>query len=298
MWPRAAILHSAIVIYVICVSFAAILIRLADAPPLTIASYRLSIAALVMLSWAAWSRIRSSRVSTKQVSGGSSLNKRDIALILFSSVCLALHFAFWTASLDYTSVANSVVLVTTTPFMVALASRVLFGEPIYLYAMLGISVGIIGGLVLAAGDAGKPGQLMGDMLAFLGAVSVVGYLMAGRRLRRRISASTYNVWVYSGTALILVIAASLSGAPFTGFTQDTYVALLLLALVPQLIGHSLLNWSLAYATATVVAISVTAEPVIATLLAIPVLGEWPSQTSVAGGLLILMGIYLAVRPRT
>ena len=207
-----------------------------------------------------------------------------------------MHFWAWILSLEYTSVASSVVLVTTSPFLVAIASRAFFGEPIHRYTFAGIAVGIAGGVILALGDAsGGESEIWGDLLAFAGAVAIVGYMLAGRRLRRHVPALSYNSAVYSVTAVILLIAAMLAGDPFTGYTPQTYLWLVMVALVPQVIGHSLLNWSLAHVTATAVAIAVMAEPVIATAAAVIILGEAPPLTSVLGGVLILSGIYVAMR---
>ncbi len=282
--------YIALPVGVVAVSFAAIFIRLADAPPLVIASYRLSIGAAVMAA-ATVARWR----LPGNVIRSSTLTRRDIPLLGVASVCLALHFAFWIASLDYTSVTSSVVLVTANPLLVAVASRLLLGEPMRRRVLVGIAVGIVGGLIIAAGDAGRKGELTGDLLALLGAVSVVGYLLAGRRLRSHVPVLQYTSLVYSGTAVLLVAATLVAGDPFTGYTLGTYGAMLMLALIPQVVGHSMFNWSLAHVTGTVVAISVMAEPVITSLLAVPILGELPNSTSVAGGLLVLAGIYMAVR---
>lgn len=273
---------------VVAVSFAAIFIRLADAPPLVIASYRLLIGAGVMTAAASGERLRSRK--------RSSLTSRDIPLLSISCICLALHFGFWTASLDYTSVTSSVVLVTANPILVAIASRLLLQEQLKRRALAGIATGIIGGLIVGIGDAGREGELMGDLLAFLGAVATVGYLLAGRRLRTHVPVLQYTSVVYSGTAVLLVAATLVTGDSFRGYSQETYMAILLLALIPQVIGHSLFNWSLGHVTGTVVAVATMAEPVITSLLAIPILGELPNGSSVLGGACILAGIYLALRP--
>ena len=286
-------LYLGLVVGVVAVSLAAIFIRLADeAPPLTIASYRLGVGALLMMAFAGGAWVKNGGAALQ------GLNLGSLPLIGLSSFCLALHFWTWIVSLEHTSIASSVVLVTTNPFIVAIASRLLWGEPLYKHTMFGIGVGVVGGAVLALGDLGGEGrEFFGDVMAFSGAIAIVGYVLAGRHLRRHMPATTYNVSVYTGTAALLIAAALVTGAPFTGFSGETYLWLLLMALIPQAIGHSLLNWSLGYATATAVTISVMAEPVIATVVAIPILKELPPITSVAGGILILAGIYIAMRPR-
>ena len=148
------------------------------------------------------------------------------------------------------------------------------------------------------GDAsGGESEIFGDLLAFAGAVAIVGYMLAGRRLRRHVPALSYNSAVYSVTAVVLLIAAILAGDPFTGYTSQTYLWLVMVALVPQVIGHSLLNWALAHVTATAVGIAVMAEPVIAIAAAVIILGEAPPLTSVLGGVLILSGIYVCYEIR-
>ena len=278
---------------VFAVSFAAIFIRLADeAPPLTIASYRLGVGALVMILFAGLSWVKNRRSVFQGV------NWDDLPLLGFSALCLSIHFWTWIVSLNHTSVASSVVLVTTNPLIVAVASWLLWSEPVYRATMFGVVLGIVGGGILAVGDFASGGrELFGDAMAFLGAIAVVGYVMTGRKLRRRMPALSYNLLVYSGTAMLLILAAVIAGEPFTGFRTETYLWLLVMALIPQAIGHSLLNWSLGYVTATAVTIAVMAEPVIATAAAISILGEFPPPTSVLGGVVILVGIYVALRPR-
>ena len=117
----------------------------------------------------------------------------------------------------------------------------------------------------------------------------------GRKVRGRIPNLPYITVVYAAAAVVLVVAAVVSGAPLLGLPIETYFWMAMAALVPQAIGHSLLNWSLAYWPATNVTLAVRAEPVIATLLAIPVLGEVPPWTVIPGGALVMLGVYLAVK---
>ncbi|MBI4340427.1 MAG: DMT family transporter [Chloroflexi bacterium] len=273
-------------------SLAAVFIRLAgEAPPLAIAAYRLGIGSALVAAYA---------VAARWKDGGAllpGLRRADVPLLGFSSLCLALHFWAWIVSLQHTSVASSVVLVTASPLIVAVASRLLFRETLRAGTVAGIGVGILGGAALAVGDRGGEGRLFGDAMAFLGAVAVVGYMLAGRRLRRDMPATTYNAVVYAGAALMLLALAVGAGTPLNGFHGETYLWLVATGLVPQAIGHSLLNWSLGHVSATAVAISVMAEPVIATAVAVPALGESPPATSLAGGALILAGIYVAMRGR-
>ena len=138
-------------------------------------------------------------------------------------------------------------------------------------------------------------RLLGDGLALAGAVAVSGYIILGRRIRRHVANLPYVTVVYSAAAVMLLAMAVGSGAPMLGLPVETYLWMGLAALLPQAVGHSLLNWSLGHLSATKVTLMVRAEPVIATLLAAPVLGEIPPWTVVPGGLLVMAGVYLAIR---
>jgi len=271
---------------VVAVSFGSILIRMAEAPAIVIAAYRMGIAALLIAP-----------TTVALTHGRPRLRLRDILLCLAGAVFLALHFAAWITSLDYTSVASSVVLVTASPLMVALASHIFLKEPLERRVLLGIGLGLAGSAVIAVGDltSGGGDNLLGDALAFLGAVAITGYLLIGRKVRPRMPLMPYLTIVYVGSALLLLAGVGIAGASLTGYTGETYLFLVLVAIVPQVLGHSTLNWSLARISATLVSVAVMAEPVIATIAALILLNEVPPVTSLVGGAVILTGIYLAMR---
>jgi drug/metabolite transporter (DMT)-like permease len=271
---------------VVAVSFAAVLVREASAPALVVAAYRLGLATLVVVPVTLV-------VGRRQV---ASLRPRDIRFLLLAGCLLAVHFASWIGSLGLTSVASSVVLVTASPLFVAVASHFLFNEPMSRRLISGIALGIVGSAVIASGEfrdaAGK--EILGDAMAIVGAAAMAGYLLVGRSLRKRVPVLPYVSVVYGTAAIVLLAAVWFARESMTGYGGRTYLMLVLLALVPQLVGHSLLNWSLARVTATVVSISVMAEPIGSTALAYLVLHERPSTASLAGGVLVLLGVYRAV----
>jgi len=271
---------------VVSVSFAAIFIRLADAPPLVIAAYRLCIASL-LIDPVAWFR---SRHELRR------LTRRDIVLSMLSGTFLALHFGLWIASLSYTTVATSVVLVTTTPVFVAIASYFLFGEKLTWQTICGIVICLVGAIIIGYGNwMIGPAPLLGGVLAFLGAIAIVGYLLIGRRLRRNIGILSYASLTYTTAGILLLLATLVAGDNLVGYSANTYLMLVLLAIVPQLLGHSSLNWSLRFVSATLVTIAVLGEPVGATVLAFLILGEVPTWAEIGGGILILVGIFFAFR---
>ncbi|MEE8413423.1 MAG: DMT family transporter [Dehalococcoidales bacterium] len=271
---------------VISVSFAAIFIRLAEAPFLVIAAYRMCLASLVIVPLA-WAR------SGREL---RSLSRQHIILALISGAFLALHFGLWIASLSYTSVATSVVMVTTTPIFVAIASYFLFQEKLTRQTVLGIAISIIGAVFIGYGNWKLgPSPLFGGILALLGALAVVGYLIIGRRLMREIGLLSYISLAYGSAAVLLLVATLVSGYSLIGYSSATYIWLVLLAVVPQLIGHSSVNWSLRFIPATLVTIAILGEPVGATTLAFLILKEVPSLSEFGGGFLILAGIFVAFR---
>jgi len=271
---------------VVAISFASIFIRLAEAPSLVVAAARLSIASAILIPLA-WPK-------TKQELQG--LHSKDLLIFCLSGIFLALHFAVWIESLSYTSVAASVVLVTTNPIFVALASLFFLHESIGRLRCVGIGLSVLGGVVIGVGETGGGGHaLYGDLLALLGAMLMTSYLVAGRRLRKRFSLLAYISVVYGIAAVVLLGMCRITGASFYPYTGRTYAMFVLLALVPQLIGHSSFNWALRHVSASFVAVAILGEPVGATLLAYWILGETLTASLWIGGLLVLLGIYICAR---
>lgn len=271
---------------IVAVSFASIFIRLAEAPSLVIAACRLTIASLI-LAPAALIRAKEEL---------RTLTRGDLQLALLSGLFLGLHFATWISSLEYTSVASSVVFVSTSPIFVGLASHSLLKERVSPQMFLGIAVSMLGGMIIGYGDLGLGArELFGDLLAIAGAVMVSGYFLVGRRLRRQLSLLSYIFLVYATAAGFLVALCLLTGHPFSGYSRQTYLMFFLLAVVPQIIGHSSFNWALAYLPATFVGVSTLGEPVGSTILAYFILSEIPTLTKIGGGVLILAGIYVSSR---
>lgn len=270
---------------VMACSSSAILIRGADAPALVIAAYRMGLAAVPAGALAlATGRERPSQNGVW-------------AWPLLAGTFLALDFAFWTASVKQTSVITAMVLVTTSPVFVALASPFVLGERVPTATWAGIGIAIAGAALMAAEDLGEGlGTVVGDLSALLAAIFAAGYLMAGRRARPQLSWGSYIGVVYAVAAVLLVVSVMVAGDPFTGYSAKTFVVLGLLALVPQLLGHTAINWALAYVPAAMVAVSLLGAPVGATALAAVVLGEIPSAFEVAGALLVLTGVYVVLRP--
>jgi drug/metabolite transporter (DMT)-like permease len=288
----------------LAVSTGSIFVRYAQqyAASLVVAAYRITLASMILTPFA-WPR----RAEWK------GLTRKEAWLGLLSGFFLALHFATWISSLEYTSVASSIVLVTTIPLWVALLSPFTVKEAISRVVLAGMILALLGGAVVGFSDVCTlhGGRLIcppaeqffsgraffGDLLALAGAVTAAAYLIIGRRLRGKLSLLSYIFIVYGAAAITLLALMFASGGAARGYPPQAYLWFLLLALVPQLLGHSSFNWALGYMPTAVVSVMLLGEPIGATLLAYFLLGETPSILKLFGAILILAGIYLASRQR-
>jgi drug/metabolite transporter (DMT)-like permease len=288
---------------ILSVSTASIFIRFAqrDVPSLVIAAYRMSIATLLITPFVLYHR----RSELAYLRG------KNLVLVGLSGFFLAVHFATWITSLELTTVASSVVLVTTTPLWVALFSVIILKEPLHKTTLLGMMIALSGGLIIGFSDfCYKSGNgfacpdfqnlvrgevLLGDFLALTGAVMAAMYLIIGRKIRANISLLSYIFPVYGISALFLLALVILLRMPAFGFANQAYLWLLLLAFIPQLLGHTSFNWALRFLSAGYVSIALLGEPIGTTILAMIFLGEMPTFVKIIGGTLIFVGILLASR---
>jgi drug/metabolite transporter (DMT)-like permease len=163
----------------------------------------------------------------------------------------------------------------------------------------GIAVSVLGGMIVGYGDFGLgTRELFGDFLAIVGAVAVSVYLLVGRKLRRHLSLLSYIFLVYATAAVFLIALCLAMGHTFSGYPRQTYLLFVLLAVVPQIIGHSSYNWALKYLPATLVGVATLGEPIGSTILAYFALKEAPTLAKLGGGVLILAGIYVSSRAKS
>jgi drug/metabolite transporter (DMT)-like permease len=269
---------------IIAISTASIFIKLCVAPALIIATYRMTLASLILLPFASY------RTVWKE------WNKNEIGWLILSGILLAFHFAFWIASLKYTSVASSVVLVTTNPIFVGIGAFFFFKEPIRLNLILGIILSVLGSGLISFGDVTISGEtLIGDGLALLGAIAASGYLLIGRKMRKVQDLFSYIFPVYSIAAVVLAILSLSFRKHFFSYSSSTYLFLFLLAIIPQLIGHTTFNWALKYLPASMVAITILGEPIGSTILAYFILSEGLTIWKILGGISIFAGILIALK---
>ncbi len=290
-------------IAILAVSTAAILIRLVNdqASALVIAAYRLGISTLL-----------SAFLYLTSTHERSNLTRQNLLWMPLSGIFLAAHFVAWISSLELISVSSSVILVTTTPLWVALLSPLVLKEKVQPVFYVGMAFALLGGVIIALSSsctvegtglvceqnqfAGSPQMLKGMFLALLGAWMASGYMLIGRKIRAQTDNSQYTLIVYASAALILVFVSIFRGERLLGYSPRVYLVLLAMAIIPQMLGHSILNYALKFLPATLISMALLGEPIGSTILAILFLKEIPSTMEIIGGILILIGITVSVLP--
>jgi drug/metabolite transporter (DMT)-like permease len=271
---------------VLFVSFGAILVRLAAAPPLAVSFYRVAIASVILLPFAR----RDARRSWPALDG------RRRTLLFTAGLALALHFATWIASLSHTTVASSVLLVNTAPLFAIVLSRLFLHEKAPLVVRVAIPVAFAGAALIALGDwTGSPGSLLGNGLALAGAVTLAVYQVVGRGMREALPLNAYVLGVWSTAAGVLGVLALSSGVVLGGYPARTWLVFTALAIVPTLGGHGLVNKSLRSFPAPTVGLFLLGEPALASILAWLVFGEVPGPWTLAGGAVVLAALTLVLR---
>ena len=278
--------YAAIGTAIVAVSFSSIFIAWSSSDYVTIALYRLAFATAILLPFA--------------LRGGERLrgvSRRDALLMAGVGAILATHFTLWIASLKAgdvaVPVASSVILVTSHPVLVGLLSHFVFKERVNRTMAAGILLGFAGVVVIALADyrAAAP-TIVGDLLAFLGGVAAGLYLLAGRRIRQRVSLTSYAFIVYGSATAVLFAYALLLGASLApkGDVPREIGLFLAMAIVPHIGGHTLYNWALRWVSAPVVSLSLVGEPIGSSLLAWALLAQVPSGFVGVGGALAIVGI--------
>lgn len=274
-----------IAIGVIAVSLSAIFVKLADADAGVIAFYRMLFSVLIMSPVFFW----------KYTSEIKLLSKRDWTFSLVAGIFLAFHFILWFESLNYTSVASSTVLVTLQPLFAFAGTYFFFKERLSVKTILSGLIAIGGSVLISWGDFKISGAaLYGDMLALIACALVTAYLLFGQDVRKRLSLVTYTFVVYGVSTITLFFYIVIKGESFGPYPANDWMWFLLLAIVPNLLGHTLFNWSLKYVSTNVISIAILFEPIGAAILAFFVFNEYLIATQVIGGFIVIAGILLFV----
>lgn len=223
-----------------------------------------------------------------------SLGGREWRYALLAGFLLALHFATWVPSLDYTTVASSVALAATQPIWAALLARIM-GHVVPVRVWIGIAIALAGVLFLTGVDLTVSAEaLFGDLLALLGGVFAGAYVSAGAVVRRSVSTVTYTTVCYGTCALLLLLASIAAGAQLGGYEADDIAKLAALTLGPQILGHSIFNHVLTTTSTTLVSLAILMEVPIAAVLAALWLGQTPPLATLPAAVLLLAGIAVVI----
>jgi drug/metabolite transporter (DMT)-like permease len=287
--------YIALFVSIVSVSFAAILIKLSsmDEYPLTIAFYRLLFTTILILPFVVF--FKKTRYEIKK------LPRKTFLIMIGIGVILAAHFAFWITSLSFTSVASSVILVTAHPILVGPVSHFFFKEKLSIINSVGIIISVTGVIILVTGNI-QPGvetidTLEGNILAILGGIMAGLYILGGRKIRKTVSVTSYAFIVYSISAIMLLFLCIVFNSRLVNISLTDFEIFIAMAIVAGLCGHTLYNWSLKHVRASVASVALLGEPLGSTLWAIliPSIAQIPSNYTIFGGGIILLGIYLTAR---
>ena len=285
--PSASRLAVILALGVVATSLAAIFVRLADAPGVLVAAYRMLFAGLILVPWTLIALRR------------TPLTRHNLPFALLAGLMLAGHFATWISSLSYTTVAASVTLVSTGPIWMALFSWLFLRLAPSLSVIAGVMVAVLGGALIGFAGAGQGEggmSLVGNGLALAGAVFMAAYLLLGRSAQRRgLTLQAYVGVAYAVAATALLPLPWLFGHGYLGYNFETFFWILLLALIPQLVGHTSYNYAMRHVDPTLVATLTLLEPLGAGMLAFALFGEVPPALTLLGALLVLVGVGLTLR---
>ena len=221
-----------------------------------------------------------------------------IIIMIGIGLILAAHFSLWITSLKFTSVASSVILVAAHPFLVGPVSHFLFREKLSILNIIGIIFSIFGVIILVYGNYGLSSialdSLEGNILALLGGVAAGFYILGGRKMRKKVSVTSYAFVVYGVSTIALLLICLIFNAPVYNLSIQDYQIILLMAIISGIFGHTFYNWSLKYIRTSIVSVALLGEPLASTLFAyaIPWIHQVPSEYTILGGVVILIGIYM------
>ncbi|MBE1441925.1 DMT family transporter [Paenibacillus sp. OAS669] len=270
---------------IIAISFSSIFVKLSSAPVSVSGMYRLFITNLLMLP-----------MMWKYIPEIKKLSRKDWLLLIGSGAALGLHFLLWMASLKYTSVASSTVLLTLEPIFVLAGAFIVYRERTTTAAVAGICLAVLAAMMIGFKDFTVSGSaLLGDLLSLLGTAAVAVHMLLGQKLSKHIPSLLYSFVVFLVAGICFAIYNGFNGYSFIDYSINEYVLFLLLAIVPTVFGHVLFNWALKYVNAASVSSAVLGEPIGATLLAWIILGESINAIQVAAGLLLIFGVWIFIR---
>ncbi len=286
-----------LIVAVLATTYAGPIVRFAAAPALAIAFWRLTLTLPVTGILALGGSPEDGAAGASAAEGIAPPPRSPLSLIALAGLLLASHFWSWIASLRFTTVASSVVLVSLKPVFAWAIAAVWLREHPTRTEVWGIVLAVLGASLIGLGDARLSlGALGGDALAILGALTGAGYYVIGRRVRQTVGIWRYATGVYAVAAAALAVLAFVRSVPLTGFAGRDWAVFGAMAAGPMLIGHTGMNYALRHFRATTVNVAALGEPVGASVIAwlVPAINEVPAPVAIIGAVVVLLGIALSL----
>lgn len=282
MRQNRALPYLALAAGIIALSLSAMFVRWADAPGPITGFYRVFIFIVLFAPVFANQQRRRGRIEPSR-----------LAFPIAAGLFTALDFAVWNTSVQYTSAANATLLGNTAPLWVALFAYFLLQERLQGTFWLGLILALAGAAVVVGSDfLLHPTLGVGDLMAATAAVFYASYQIITQRGRRHMDPFRYT-WLVGVSATVgMLVINLLLGNSFTGYAPQTWLVFLATALVSQTIGYLSISYALGHLPASVVAPTLIGQPILTTILAIPLLGEIPRPAQWIGGAIALAGIYI------
>jgi drug/metabolite transporter (DMT)-like permease len=279
---KTLLAYVALGVGIFSLSFSAMFVRWANAPGPVTAFYRLFFSIFLLLPFFL-PRLRKNR----------SVKSWSIIFPLLAGVFTACDLGLWTASLSYTTAANATLLGNTAPLWVALGTWFILKQRLTSGFWQGLAITLLGAALIMGTDfILHPRFGVGDAMAVFTGFFYGGYFLFTERSRTRFD-PIIHIWLVGvGASLSLFIVNTILQYPLTGYPTHTWLVFLSTAVVSQLIGYMSLAYALGHLPASVVSPTMILQPIITTLLAIPLLGEIPSIWQGIGGAIALIGIYV------
>lgn len=285
MKKEKSLAYLAIAVGVISMALSAIFVKMSASPSGLTAFYRMALTVLIMLPFFVRNNVRELKL----------LSNKDWIICGVAGTLLALHFILWFESLNYTSVASSTVLVTLQPLFAFVGTYLFFKEVISMKAIVAACIAIAGSVLISWGDFLISGTaLYGDALALIACAFVTGYFLLGQSVRQHLSLTTYTIVVYSISSVVLMIYVLIFEGSFVPVERTDWLYFVLLAIVPNILGHNLFNWAIKWVGANTISMVILLEPVGATLLAYVIFNELLISTQIIGGTIVLVGLLLFI----
>lgn len=271
----------------IAISFAPIFVRYSDAPASVQGMYRMLFTLLIMLPFGA-----------KQLPGLRKVSAKDWLFLVLAGFFLGVHFLLWMESIDYTSIASSTIILSLEPVLVMIGAFFVFRDRPSRMAVIGLVVAFVGICCVGSGDLGvSRDAFFGDVLSFLSTLAIAVNMLLAKSILNRVSSYLYSLVAFAVSFLFFACYNLFTLTDVTGYPAKEWLIFLLLAIVPTVLGHMVFNWLLAYVTPTTISMSVFAEPVGASVLAIFLFREYVSGFQIVGGILVIAGLMLYLKPQ-